>query len=437
MKHGLSTSGEHAVSRASGERAANQPPTAHSAAADAGSGPTPRTPGEAEQVGLFGLLGSGNVGNDGSLRAMLDHLRAAHPHARIDALCGGPEAVRETFGLDATPLYRTAEFATASGLRSAAAKVAAKLGEVVRTAAWVRRHDIVIVPGMGVLEATLPLRPWGFPCSLFVLCLAGKVFGTPVALVSVGAGPIDDAGIRWFVVRSARLAAYRSFRDDLSRDALAAMGVDVTGDRVYPDLAFGLPTPDSPTGNDRVGVGVLAYRGGPGDRARAEQLHRTYVGKLTEFVRRLVTGGRQVRLFTGDRMDLAVAREIRSAVPGASVTIAEASTVEELLAEMALVDVVVASRFHNVLCALKLGKPTVSLGYAAKNDALMRTMGLGEYCQSIRDFEVDRLVEQLAAVEHRAPELAGMLRVRAKEQRELLDEQFAALSALVDRRGSS
>ena len=35
--------------------------------------------------------------------------------------------------------------------------------DAVRTASWVRRHDAVIVPGMGVLEATLPLRPWQTP----------------------------------------------------------------------------------------------------------------------------------------------------------------------------------------------------------------------------------------------------------------------------------
>ncbi len=29
-------------------------------------------------------------------------------------------------------------------------------------------------------------------------------------------------------------------------------------------------------------------------------------------------------------------------------------------------DIIVASRFHNVVCALKLSKPTISIGYEAK-----------------------------------------------------------------------
>jgi hypothetical protein len=37
----------------------------------------------APRVALFGLFGSGNIGNDGSLEAMLRYLRTAHPDAVI------------------------------------------------------------------------------------------------------------------------------------------------------------------------------------------------------------------------------------------------------------------------------------------------------------------------------------------------------------------
>lgn len=69
----------------------------------------------APRVGVFGLLGSGNLGNDGSLEAVLGYLRTAHPGASVDALCGGPEAVTARFGIPATRLhwYR-GEYRTAS-----------------------------------------------------------------------------------------------------------------------------------------------------------------------------------------------------------------------------------------------------------------------------------------------------------------------------------
>ena len=46
----------------------------------------------APRVGLFGLLGSGNIGNDASMESVLGYLRARHPGAVVDAMCMGPES---------------------------------------------------------------------------------------------------------------------------------------------------------------------------------------------------------------------------------------------------------------------------------------------------------------------------------------------------------
>ena len=47
---------------------------------------------------------------------------------------------------------------------------------------------------------------------------------------------------------------------------------------------------------------------------------------------------------------------------------------------------VAATRFHNIDLRLKLGKPTVSLGYADKNERLMNEFGLGEFSQPVETF---------------------------------------------------
>ena len=294
------------------------------------------------RVGVFGLLGSGNLGNDGSLEAVLGYLRAEHPEAVVDALCGGPEVVAARYGIPATRLhwYR-GEYRTASRAGAIAAKGLGKLVDAFRTAAWVRRHDVVIVPGMGVLEATLPLRPWGFPYSLFLLCASGRLFGTRVALVGVGAGAIGNRPTRALVRWSARLARYRSYRDALSRDAMRAMGVDTARDEVYPDLAFALPTPaaSAPSGPPGpVCVGVMDFHGGNDDRARAEEIHRRYLDGTTRFVRALVEDGRPVRLLIGDECDAPVVAAILDAVDSPLVTAAEAASLADLMKEMAAAD---------------------------------------------------------------------------------------------------
>ncbi|MGI3223863.1 polysaccharide pyruvyl transferase family protein [Streptomyces sp. GTA36] len=385
------------------------------------------------RVGVFGLLGSGNLGNDGSLEAVLGYLRAEHPDAVVDALCGGPEVVTSRYGIPATRLhwYR-GEYQTASRAGAIAGKGLGKLVDAVRTAAWVRRHDVVIVPGMGVLEATLPLRPWGFPYSLFLLCASGRLFGTRVALVGVGAAAIGNRPTRALVRWSARLAGYRSYRDALSRDAMRAMGVDTARDKVYPDLAFALPTPpaSAPSGPPGpVCVGVMDFHGGNDDRAQAEEIHRRYLDGTTRFVRALVEDGRPVRLLTGDECDRPVVAAILDAVDSPLVTAAEATSLADLMKETAAADTVVATRYHNLVCALKVGTPTLALSYAAKSDALMDRMGLAAYCHPAREVDAGQLLEQFRALEKRSAELRRTLAERNLTAARQLEDQFTALTA--------
>ncbi|WP_369142329.1 polysaccharide pyruvyl transferase family protein [Streptomyces sp. R44] len=384
------------------------------------------------RVGVFGLLGSGNLGNDGSLEAILGYLRAEHPEAVVDALCGGPEIVSARFGIPATRLnWYHGEYRTASRAGSVAAKAAGKLVDVFRTAAWVRRHDVVIVPGMGVLEATLPLRPWGFPYALFLLSASGRLFGTRVALVSVGAAAIRNRPTRVLVRWSARLAAYRSYRDTQARDAIRAMGVDTARDEVYPDLAFSLPALPSPGPSASPGlvcVGVMAFHGGNDDRDRAEEIHRQYLDGTIRFVRALVEDGRPVRLLTGDAVDAPVVTAILDAVDSPLVTAAETSSLADLMKEMADADSAVAIRYHNLICALKAGTPVLAVTYAAKSEALMEGMGLGAYCHPAREVDAGRLLDQFRALEKRSAELRQTLAERNQDAARRLQHQFAALT---------
>jgi polysaccharide pyruvyl transferase WcaK-like protein len=388
-----------------------------------------------QRIGLFGLLGTGNLGNDGSLATVLEHLRAAHPDATLHAFCAGPAEVDGRFHVPAVRMnWNRTEYQTAGSLWLMVRKGLGKLVDPFRTAAWVRRQDVVIVPGMGVLESTQPVRPWGFPYSLLLLSLCGRLFRTPVVLLSVGASVVENRVTRAVMVRAARLASYRSFRDELSREAMRAMGVDTDHDPVYADLVLSSFEPPPPAERGGiVGVGVMNYRGGDTERARGDEIHRAYLDRMTAFVRRLVDDGRRVRLFTGDRTDKPTAEQIAARVSSAAVEIAELSTLDDLAKSMAEVDTVVATRYHNVISALTLGKPTISLGYAAKNDVLMARMGLGEYCQHARDFDVDRLLAQFDSLQERHDELVAMLAARNADAAWRVGQQLDELSALIRR----
>ena len=385
-----------------------------------------------KRIGFCGILGSGNLGNDGSLDAVVTYLREKHPDARLGFFCMGPETVAERYGAPATPLqWYEPHAGDATGPRAAGLKVLGKLLDPFRTLAWMRNYDVVIVPGMGVLEATLPLRPWAFPYSMLWLGVTARLTGRKVALVSVGSNVIRKRGTRWMITRAARLAHYRSFRDNGSREAMREMGVDVSGDQVYPDLAFALPDPPARPSSGAVGVGLMAFYGGNDDRARAEEIHEAYVSTMIRFVRWLVDEGRPVRLFTGDQADEPVVERVLSTVDSERVSYEPVTTLHDMMRGMAEVDTVVATRYHNVLCAVKIGKPTISIGYAAKNDVIMEQMGLREFCQHAGSVDFDRLVAQFTELEKRREQFADTMARRNRENRRRLDDQFAALSAAV------
>ena len=400
------------------------------------SDPTGRPP----HIGLFGLFGSGNIGNDGSLEAMLGYLETYHPDAVLDVKCPGPKRVHAIYGVSGTPMRWYTQFSQrTTGAPSVALKVIGKAIDVFRTMSWVRRQDVVIVPGTGILENTLPLRSTGTPYELFLMCASGRLFRKKVALVSVGANRAKQPLTRWLFRTSARLASYRSYRDLQSRESLRQAGLDTTYDNVYPDLVFGLPAPLGNRGDAQtVAVCVMAYYGSSDERQKAEEIYASYVKKMTSFVTWLVDTGHRVRLFWGDDVDDVVSQEIladlrvnRPDLATGTVEGRTFSSLGELIREMSLVGTVVGTRYHNVLCGIKLFKPTISVGYSGKHEALMADMGLSAFSLPVRELDVDVLIDRFKELEARTDEIRETLMERTALKAPDLDYQFDVLSSVL------
>jgi polysaccharide pyruvyl transferase WcaK-like protein len=393
------------------------------------------------RIGLFGLLAAGNSGNEASMETFLAYLRSAQPTAIIDAMSGGAERVRARHGIDARPISWYERFeGRGSRVTALPLRVLGKLVDPLRILSWVRRHDAIIVPGAGILEATLPMRAYGFPLSMFMLGVSGRISGVKVALVSVGADFIRKRVTRQLSNGTARLVSYRSYRDQYSMDVMRQRGIDTSADHVFPDLVFGVPTPPYEPGDPQmVGVGVMHYQGGNDDRAMGGEIHEAYVSKMTKFVRWLLDNGYNVRLFGGDsRADHGVAERILASIEANGdahasprLSAASMSSYSEMLIEMNRVGTVVATRYHNVMCALKLSKPTISIGYSQKFAALMDGMGVGEFAQFAAELDVDLLVKQFMEVQRRREELVAEMTKRNAANAESLAGQFALLSEVL------
>jgi polysaccharide pyruvyl transferase WcaK-like protein len=403
-------------------------------------------------VGLFGLFGIGNIGNDGSLEAMVRCLRRITPDERLVCICGEPAVVGRAFGLDAIPIYSRPRALIGGRVGAFAARAAGRATLWVHAARHLRQMKVLIVPGMGVLD-DFAVSPLGWPHDILSWCLLGRLMGVKIIFASIGAGPIRHPLSRFFMKAAARAAHYRSYRDMLSKTFMESIGFDTRNDPIYPDLAFALPAPTQVRRQQSadeplvIGVGVMTYHGWRNHRGRGANIYASYLEKMTSFVVWLLGRGHLVRLLMGDEVDRRVAndvlRAVRSRRPDCAedaIVFAPAYTLHDVMRQMADTDLVVATRYHNVVCALRIGKPTISIGYAKKNDVLLAEVGLGDYCQQVEDLDVDVLKKQTEqmianrhAVEARVREAAVRFESKLREQEERLASLIGSASSTAPR----
>jgi polysaccharide pyruvyl transferase WcaK-like protein len=182
----------------------------------------------------------------------------------------------------------------------------------------------------------------------------------------------------------------------------------------------------------------MDYYGSRRTPGRGEGVYRGYVEKMAEFVEWLLDRGYTVELLIGDltydtRVRQDVRRRLQERNPArgkAKLVEAPISSAEDLVAQLARTDVVVATRFHNILLALMLDKPVVALSYHEKIASLMRGVGLGEFCQDVDGLDVQKLVDQFTRLERNATAASSTIGRKRAEYRRALDEQYAAISTL-------
>jgi polysaccharide pyruvyl transferase WcaK-like protein len=401
------------------------------------------------RITLFGNFGTLNIGNECTLQAILYNIRRYLPASDVNCVCSIPADVRVRHGLPAFPMSRrSSEMATGGSRRSGAGAIGRawrwlfrRIPEEGRELARIRRilkgRDMLIMTGTGML-ADGGEGPFGLPYEIFKWSLMARLGRVRLLFVSVGVERISRRLTRWFVKSSLRRADYVGFRDRQSQAYMNDMGYR-RASVVYPDLAFSLPDPPSGAASgpasDRpvVGMGLYDYCGrGEGSGQDARRNYQAYLAKLADFVVWLVNGSYPVRILIGDvSYDTAVRADLRSLLESRGLAYDDNGIVDEpvssvpgLLDQIRSTDIVVASRFHNVILSLLLGKPVVSIAYNVKNDAVMASVGLEEFCLRIEDFDVGPLIEKFRTLESRRSELPGLVRSRTLALRAALDEQY-------------
>jgi polysaccharide pyruvyl transferase WcaK-like protein len=291
-----------------------------------------------------------------------------------------------------------------------------------------------------VTTGTGMLGDYRLKYEIFRWAVIAKLYRCKLLFVSVGASPIRQPLRRWFVKAAPKLADYRSYRDSSSKDYLEAIRLDVKNDPVYPRLAFSLPRAAVPAdcgarrggGEVVIGVGLVDYYGA-GRSANDRKAYCDYLRCLAGFVAAMRERKYAVRILVGDYVwDRGVRQDLRRVLKERGVTYEDgkiidtaAFSIDELLLQLSTLDIVVLSRFYNLVLALMLRKPIFAVSYhAEKFQPLMEGVGLSEFCHDIDHIDVDELIGKVIRLQENAPAISVQTARQTESYRAALDEQY-------------
>jgi polysaccharide pyruvyl transferase WcaK-like protein len=398
-----------------------------------------------KKIAFFGHFDLTNFGNNSTLEAALHHLRRYQPEAEVTCITTGPEVTIATHKIGAIPVAESfvKSWRPQHPLLKLARRVFVGLpSEVYRWINGVRslKHtDVMIVPGTGLLTDAYGLAGWG-PYTLVKWALIAKICRCKLLFVSVGAGPLHSVLGRCFVRSALSWADFRSYRDNSTKQYLKSIGFRADDDPIYPDLVFSLPKTEiarqqgGQDGRTVVGLGLMVDAGRYGTPEL--DVYSRYLETLAIFGKYLLAQKSDVRLLIGDLADLPTKDEFRSLLREQSSQDQEARVIDEairspedLLLQIEATDLVVATRFHNVLFALLCGKPVIAISFHHKCSSLMSAMGLSAYCLDMNDLSDDALIEKFRDLKANAPKLTPLIEGKVRELRDALDEQYKRIFA--------
>lgn len=358
-------------------------------------------------IGLFGLFGGSNFGNEASVIAFAASVMTRVPSADFVCIAAGTSNVHQLYGwkliaMDSRPVPPIVwKFGPVSLQRVLAGtwRIATEIWRFWDARKVLDSVNVLVIPGTGIFD-DFGQGALDMPCHLLRWSAAARMKKVSVHHVSVGAAEVKSFLSRALFSVAARLSTYRSFRDHVSKVHLQRTGFYSPNDPIYPDLAFGLPKSMLPKCNPaawpprEIGIGVMGYYGWNCSRHLGEMKYSQYLLEMLKFVDWLLDSGYCVRLLTGDSRadsrpvgDIAQAVRVRRPKDAERLISTPIATLQDLLSEIGRSDLVIGSRFHNVVLSFLLGRPVISIGYTDKNDALMKVMGMAEFCQDVESLD--------------------------------------------------
>lgn len=440
----------------------------------------------AKKIGIFGHVGTQNLGDEIIIASVIQNIRNRYPDAEIRAFTFNPEDTRARHGVPAYPIRRTngssARSASAPGTAAAqgayttkapsqgslktalqkipflfgalkalqgfASSVCAGFAEIAflgQSYKNLRGTDLLIIAGSGQLTDHSG-GAWAYPYTFFKWTLIARLLGTKIAFVSIGTSWIDSRLSKFFLKSALSRADYRSCRDESSANEVAKLGI--AGETpVVPDLAYSLRLPVNDSlasaagARKTVGINPIPFFHETMWHKANKRIYEQYVETQAAFGAWLIARGYDVRYFpTQLRADppaisaiLDALRRQHPEISGNLVVDPPLRTGDDLIAAMRRVDIIVAARFHGVLVSHLLQKPVLAVSYHQKTSDLQARMVQQGCTLDIDDCNLEGLQKCFIFLESHFDSIPHDFEQRVPPCRSALAQQYDRVLALLDR----
>ena len=433
------------------------------------------------RIGIMGYYGGTNLGDETVVAILIKAIRDYYPHAEIVGFSMNPTNTELRHGIKAFPLSLEYEISSSNRrlpplTANVKPNLRARLKQLLKNCpmlfnplkalksccydlpwrilgelAFLRKSfqrlqgfDFLLVPGSGPLTDWWG-GPWTHPYSLLSWTFLAKMAGAKFVALSIGSERLTTRLGKCFCKWALSMAAYRSFRDRYSRDAMEVLGLK--GDNpVFPDQGFGLldlvgtdatdraaPGFDDPDASLLVGVSPIG-KGCCVQQDAEDPSYVRYRDNLTAFLLWLVRSGHRLAFcHTDEFFDRPLVQHmiatIKAGCPGEDVAGRLLQdpivTTEDLVAQMQRCDIMISSRYHAVVLPFVLQKPVLAISsYKRKIGDLMSEAGQGAYHLPMDRADVAQMIRSFRELERNRHSIAQQLEAFVSDYRSRLDSQY-------------
>ena len=446
-------------------------------------------------IGIFGHYGNENLGDEAIIEAMVQNMRARWPSSRLYGFSINPRDTQQRYGIPAFPIRQVSEpisqapipskpmhdgdsdqvaersmqgpkpswalrtknmlkqipvlgsfLKLVSSLPYLGSEFVSELRFLKQSYRHVQQVDVLLITGSNQFLDNFG-GVWGFPYTLLKWSILAKLGGKKVFYISVGAGPLSSNWSKRLIRMALLFSDFTSFRDVPSKQLIQSAGFKGES-YVFPDLAHSLSFQELSSANNikcdddgekkpTVGINPMPMYDSRYWCEADDNKYLAYIKKLAEFSSILIHEGYPVRFFPTQPKDEHVIADVLDMLKKDNQIdthgmMSTPRTVEELMNDLARVDIAITTRFHGTLLALHAGKPVLAICYYRKTDDLMKEMGQGDYSVELDDFGVSELLKKFRTIELKREKEVERIKIENRQRREALEEQYQMLFDMIE-----